>query len=292
MNELVAKYESFSGCPVELTAQMVRNQCVSGGGKVTDAEVSTFIRTCQAKKLDPFENGEVYLIKYGSAPAQMVVGYMYFMRRAEKFPDYRGHKAGVTVIRKLDGKTEVIQKEGSCVIAAAGETLIGGWCRVYRERSGGYIDETFAEVALSEYSSGKSSWKDKPATMIVKVAKSQAFRAAYPNEYSGLYTKDEMVAAGAVSETARNDSDYVVVDSNPVDETISIEQRRNLFRVAKEVFGDECNDKLREILDSYGIKDTASMSAVIYEDIIDKMRLIGDESVIDVELEDDSEVTE
>ena len=56
-------------------AATVRNTLTRGNGNVSDQEVAMFLRTCQAKKLDPLENGEVYLIKYDDkAPAQLVVG--------------------------------------------------------------------------------------------------------------------------------------------------------------------------------------------------------------------------
>ena len=98
-NELMTvEFESLSGITVKLDAATVRNTLTRGNGKVTDQEASMFIRTCQAKKLDPFENGEVFLIKYSdNAPASLVVGYFAYIRRADKFPDYRGFKAGICV---------------------------------------------------------------------------------------------------------------------------------------------------------------------------------------------------
>lgn len=195
-NELsMVTYESLSGIMVKLDADTVRNQIARGNGKITDQEVAFFLRTCQAKKLDPLENGEVYLVKYDDkAPAQTVVGYHAYLRRAERFPEYRGYKAGVVVMRN----DNVVYKEGAAVYRQIGEELIGGWCRVFREMPNGRIDETYAEVSLDEYSTGKSNWAAKPGTMIRKVAISQAVRGAFPNEYEGLYTADEMIASGAV----------------------------------------------------------------------------------------------
>ena len=101
-NLTVAKYESLSGIAVELTADTVRQYLCRGNGKITEQEVAFFIRTCQAKQLDPLENGEVYLIKYDDkAPAQIVVGKHAYLRRADKNPEYRGKKSGI-------GKTKTI----------------------------------------------------------------------------------------------------------------------------------------------------------------------------------------
>ena len=194
---MAVEFKSLSGLDVKLDAETVKNTLTRGNGKVTDQEVMMFLRTCQAKQLDPFENGEVYLIKYDDkAPAQLVVGCHAYVRRADHFPDYRGCKHGITVVRRSpNGEVTVVQKEGSCVYKALGEELIGGWCKVYRERRAGQVDEYFVEVSLEEYNSGKSNWAAKPATMIQKVAKSQAFRAAFPNEYEGIYTVDEIAGA-------------------------------------------------------------------------------------------------
>ena len=91
------EFESLSGIMVKLDAATVRNTLTRGNGEVTDQEVAMFLRTCQAKRLDPLENGEVYLIKYDNkAPANLVVGYFAYIRRADHFPDYRGFKAGIT----------------------------------------------------------------------------------------------------------------------------------------------------------------------------------------------------
>ena len=75
-NELkMVEYQSISGIPVKLDADTVIQYCARGNGNITPQEVALFLRTCQAKRLDPLENGEVYLIKYDNTkPAQIVVG--------------------------------------------------------------------------------------------------------------------------------------------------------------------------------------------------------------------------
>lgn len=245
------KFESLSGIAVSLDAATVRNTLTRGNGKVSDQEVAMFLRTCQAKRLDPLENGEVYLIKYDDkSPANMVVGYFAYIRRADHFPDYRGFKAGITVIRGPRDNPTIVQKEGACVYKALGEQLIGGWCRVYRERSNGNTEETFMEVPLEEYSTGKSNWSAKPATMIRKVAISQAFRAAFPNEYEGLYTVDEMQASGALPDNV-NVVDGEIVDI-PEDPIATKQQWQALFKMANEHLGQNANGVIKALLAEQG----------------------------------------
>lgn len=290
------QFESISGLTVKLDAETVRNTLTRGNGKVTDQEVAMFLRTCQAKKLDPLENGEVYLIKYDDkAPAQLVVGYYAYIRRADAFPEYHGFKAGITVIR--GNNPEPIQKEGSCVYKALKEQLIGGWCRVYRSRNG-REEEHFAEVELDEYSTGKSNWNAKPATMIRKVAISQAFRAAFPNEYEGLYTIDEMQASGAIPEKYQVIEDTgEVIDLEPApdenDPPITKEQRQALFKIANQYLGPDANEVLKALCAEEHCESTHGMPSSIYHKIMEKlMALVKEKRESEVPAEEQPQPTE
>ena len=48
------------------------------------------------------------------------------------------------------------------------------------------------KVSFSEYNTGKSLWRDKPAVMIRKVAIVSAIREVYPDLISGAYTEEEL----------------------------------------------------------------------------------------------------
>lgn len=277
-NELQkVQFESMSGIMVTLDEETVIKFCTRGNGRITPQEVALFLRTCQAKKLDPLENGEVYLIKYDDkAPAQIVVGKHAYLRRADRNPDYRGKKSGITVVRG----NQVIQKEGCCLYEVLGEVLIGGWCRVSRLRHGTQIvEETFKEVALSEYSSGQANWRSKPGTMIEKVAISQCLRESFPNDYEGLYSEDEMIASGAIPV-----DDYHVIDggeeNNPPaeDPVITQEQRKELFRYARDQIGqDAVNDVVKEVLSEFELSGTAAMTVSVYEKVMARLMEIGQE---------------
>ena len=288
-NELMAvEFESLSGIQVKIDAQTVRNTLTRGNGKVSDQEVAFFLRTCQAKKLDPLENGEVWLIKYDDkTPAQMVVGYFAYIRRADKFPDYRGFKAGITVAQRKNGDVvSVSQKEGACVYKVLGEELIGGWCRVFRQRENGSIEETYMEVPIDEYSTGKSNWNAKPATMIRKVAVSQAFRAAFPNEYEGLYTADEMMASGAIPVV--DESTGEIISEIKDDPIISQEQRQTLFNTAREHFGKtEANEVIRSLIDAEGYNSTTNLPSSVYgrvyANLLKAIKQKEEDTIIDAE---------
>ena len=84
---------------------------------------------------------------------------------------------------------EVVKKKGSAVYKMIGEQLIGGWAEV------AFTDgkkPAYVELALSDYSTGKSNWAKMPGVMIEKCAKAGAWRLAYPDEFGGMYTGEEM----------------------------------------------------------------------------------------------------
>jgi phage recombination protein Bet len=154
----------------------------------TQQEIYMFLQLCKAQNLNPFLR-EAYLIKYGTAPATQVIGKDTFLKRARSITAYRGFKAGVTVI----SNKSVVYREGGIIIP--GEELIGGWAEVYRSDTD---VPNRSEVAFSEYVAKKSDgtinqqWTNKPATMIRKVAVAQAHREAFPDQFEGMYSPEEM----------------------------------------------------------------------------------------------------
>ena len=272
MNNALQKitYETSLGT-VELDFQTVKGVLVRGqADKITDQGVILFMKTCQAQKLNPFAQGEAYLIKFGNEPAQMVVGKDAYMRRAEENPAYRGHKSGIVVLRG----DQVIQKEGTCLYP--GESLLGGWCRVHRVRNGGGDEEVFREVSLKEYDKGQANWKSKPCTMIEKVAVSQALRAAFPRDYEGMYTAEE------VSSQGYTDDDYSKLGSTEDDGTIDMtpisqEQRKALFRMVHEKLGKESGNALiQAVLTEFGLESTNGMATSTYKKVLARIMEVLD----------------
>lgn len=178
-----------------LTADTVKNYLVNGGGNVSDQEVLMFIELCKAQGLNPFVR-DAYLIKYKSknpqfdTPATTIVGKDFFIKKANENPTFEGMKAGIVVV---DKENQIHEREGS--LKLPGETIVGGWCEVYRSDR---KVPTKAIVAYEEYVQKKgngevnSMWTSKPGTMIRKVAQSQALREAFPNELRGLYQQEEI----------------------------------------------------------------------------------------------------
>ena len=186
MSSEIVRYQADNGQDVEVTEQDVRDLMAANGnatGNVTSQEIKAYMRLCQAQRLNPFTK-DAYIVKYGSSPATVIAGKETFTKRAQRNPRFRGYTAGITVIGTDGG---LHRREGSMLLA--GETIIGGWCRVCIE---GYDAPMYDEVSFAEYNTGKSNWVKIPATMIRKVAICHALREAFPEDLGGLYGSEEI----------------------------------------------------------------------------------------------------
>ena len=182
------KYDS-NGTEVTLSPAIIKKYLVNGQGNVTDQEVVMFLNLCKAQRLNPFLR-EAYLIKYGSQPATIVTGKEVFTKRARRNKDYAGQQAGI-IVQKEDGSIE--QRIGT--LRLDGEEIVGGWAKIFIK---GYDVPIEITVSYWEYVGTKSNgeitsqWAKKPATMIRKVALVQALREAFPEDFQGMYSAEEM----------------------------------------------------------------------------------------------------
>ena len=285
-NALSVSYEVL-GTRVELDLNFVKRYLVRGqADRVTDQELVFFMNTCKMQKLNPLASGEVYCIKFGSEPAQMVIGKDAYLRRAFSNPDYLYKEDGITVQRG----NEIIQKEGCCLYP--GEKLIGGWCKVHFMRNS-KERTAYKEVSLEEYNKGQANWKTKPATMIDKVAVSQCVRDAFPKDYEGLYSEDEMVASGAIPvnfrevKTAEGNESSAAVETVDEDPIISQEQRQAFFKAARTQFGkDEGNEVVKSIIEEMGLESTTNMRESQYIEATEKLMDLVTKKKVAAEVED------
>lgn len=176
-------YSLGNGELIVLNEQVIRN-LTNNNEKITQGEIQLFIEMCKYQHLNPLIK-EAYLIKIDpTKPAQQVVALGAFMRIADENPSYEGIEDGVIVQTK---NGEIIDRVG-CV-KYNGETLIGGWAKVYRsDRKIPFI----SRVDLKEYSKGQATWNQLPMVMINKVGKVSALRKAFPQAFNGMYVAEEI----------------------------------------------------------------------------------------------------
>lgn len=248
--EVMTTYTSRSGQLIELSKEMVFHILGKGNEKIDELDLRCYIALCQELRLNPFVPGEVHLIKYDSSkPAQIVVGKQAFIRIAEDNPNYVKRESGVTI---LNCEKKIEHRIGSAIYPPLEEVLLGGWCTVWYKRDGlDSIETRTQRVALQEYDTHKSLWSSKPGTMIEKVAVVQCLREAFPNDYKGAYSEDEISPTSGPQEP--------FAPQAPVDPVVTQAQRKEMFEFAKQVFGEQANEELKKILSQFGHTSTEKL---------------------------------
>lgn len=169
------------GDAITITSEDVRMHiCPQADAK----EVAYFMELCRAQRLNPFLN-EAYLVKFQGKPAQIMVAHKALVKRAEAHPKYDGMEHGVVVLRN----GEIHHEQRGAYYPEAGETLIGGWAKVYRKDRRVPI---YAERSFQSMNKGQANWKSMPDVMIDKCAQAAALREAFPDELRGMYVTEEM----------------------------------------------------------------------------------------------------
>lgn len=214
--------------------ELIKKQICPAG--ITDDEFAVFLEKCRRSGLDPLM-GECFCVprkvsvKYpdpkgtidrGTGLVMMLTRNVeqHVFQAAEQGMEVRAHRSGdflgIRAAAIYEGDHCAIDfAEGRVVhrtnAAAPRGKLIGAWAIASRR---GVPIQPVAHVLFSEYNQGMSVWVGKPETMIVKVARSQALRLAFPAEFAGVYTAAEMgsmlndetrEATGAQAEKAIND---------------------------------------------------------------------------------------
>ena len=163
------------------------------GQELTQSQAQSFIELCTALQLNPFKR-EVYAVTYqdyktGVQNVSIITGYEVYLKRAER-------------TGKLNGVKVRFQPEGrdmKCIV------------EIYRKD---WEMPFVHEVYMSEYNTHKALWATKPKTMLRKVAMSQAYRMAFPDELGGMpYTQDELdidVQTKVINDG--NGNEYEIVD--------------------------------------------------------------------------------
>lgn len=207
----------------------------------TDDELELFFYRCKELQLNPLMPGQVYFLKFGSAPGTIVIGLDGFRSRAQRTGKLVGIKRGV--VRDSSGK------------------CIGAWADVYRRD---WDHPAHEEVALSEYfDQRKPIWKNMPETMIKKVAEVAALRMAFPEELGGVYSEEEMHQADK-SPSVKN------VESEIMEQKPSQPQIARMFAIAKNA---EISDEdLRKMIKHPSSKD---LTIKEYNEICEKLTQIA-----------------
>lgn len=174
---------------------------------LTEMEFQFFVGLGKASGLNPFTR-EIWAVKYDkSAPAQIFIGRDGYRKAAQAHSEYDFHQSDAVY---ENDKFEIINGEvkHSYSLTNRGK-LIGAYCIAKRHKSSRPL---YVFVELTEYSTGKSVWRDKPATMIKKVAESQCLRACFQDLLGGTYGEEEMSEVNEYKEESKKTKSNKLMD--------------------------------------------------------------------------------
>lgn len=248
----------------------------------TDDELKLFIHVCNRTGLDPFAR-QVYCIKRNAWNSET-----------------RQNESKMSIQVSIDGMRLVAERSGKY---AGSETFWCGEDGVWRDvwleplppaaaktivyKSGsdrGFVGvarfnayaQTFKDKNTKEEKLG-SMWQKMPDVMIGKCSEALALRKAFPQELSGLYSREEMEQAGGeVVEPVQT------TPSNP--NVISTPQRKRIFAIAKE--HGITTETVKSIVLSHGFESTNDITRDAYEAICDEIKNFGKPIEVDVEVQD------
>ena len=135
--------------------------------EATEQELIMFIYTCRQLNLNPFLK-QIYLVKYKDRPAQMVVSFKEFLKRAHGYPNYRGFTCDVV----MKG-TEIDSAE--CTIYFTDGRVPFVWRSYFKENAKRKIDGGLM-----------ATWASQPTYQIGKCAIKQAHELCFPQLYSDI----------------------------------------------------------------------------------------------------------
>lgn len=147
----------------------------------SDQELMLGLQIAKTFGLNPMKR-EIYFVKYGTEAMQVLTGYEVYLKRAARSGLYQGMKSWT------EGSVEQGNLKGMV------EVYVKGWDKPFCHEAD-YLEY----VQRRKDGSINKFWSSKPKTMIKKVAISQAFRMAFPDEFDGMpYTRDEVIDVEAV----------------------------------------------------------------------------------------------
>jgi len=225
MNEIVKTQKN----EIEITKDDIKKLLCPNA---TDKELAIALNIIKSFGLNPFKR-EVHIIKYGNSPAQIIVGYETYLKRAER-------------TGKLDGwKAEILDNGEKARVTI--------WRKDWKE-------PFIWEVDRAEFDKKQSTWKQMSNFMLKKVCIAQAFRLAFPDELGGMpYTHEEQ----QIIQQSQPQSKIIDIKTEEVEieeakeepKTRNYKFLQEMQKIKKEVG----EDVYYEVLEAYGFKKSSEI---------------------------------
>lgn len=241
--------------------------------KLTEMEFQYFVGLGKAAGLNPFLR-EIWSVKYDErSPAQVFIGRDGYRKAAQAHHEYDYHQCDAVYENDIFEVQDGIVKHAYKLTQRG--VLIGAYCIAKRHKSSRPM---YVFVEVKEYSTGKSVWSQKPATMIKKVAESQCLRACFQDLLGGTYGEEEMpnnqtennvrvIHGGTQTETLKNMLNPTTIDAEVVNiETgdVTLPTNEQAVTADNEPISRENMDKIEILMDEKGFDDARKKKAFDY----------------------------
>lgn len=234
--------------------QVIKDTVAKGA---TNTELALFLAISGRAGLDPFTK-QVHFVKYGNNPGTVVTGIDGYRLIAQRSGEYEGQTPAQWC--GPDGVWVDVWLSDAAPFAAR----VGVWRKGFREPAWGV-------ARFSAYNGPGPMWKKMAAEMLAKCAEALGLRKAFPNELSGLYTREEMAQAEREPSAAA-----VVEEATP--EAAATDWRAEFVGLAREAgyFG---RGALVAAVNACGLgealADTGSLGPDDWEALVTKARMGG-----------------
>ena len=231
--------------------------------KLTEMEFQYFVGLGKAAGLNPFLR-EIWSVKYDErSPAQVFIGRDGYRKAAQAHSEYDYHQCDAVYENDTFTVEDGIVKH-SYKLTQRG-VLIGAYCIAKRHKSSRPM---YVFVEVKEYSTGKSVWGQKPATMIKKVAESQCLRACFQDLLGGTYGEEEMA-------TNQNENNVRVIHGETQTQTL-----KNILNPTT-IDAEVVNIETGEVIEATKEAVIAADNEPISQDNMDKIEILMDEKGFD-----------
>lgn len=166
-----------------------------------DDDLALFLEVCRRTGLDPLLKQAYMIERSANVDGRWVKKYEFQAAEGgmaaivDTFSDFRGMKAAAVFSKdtiEIDESAGVVHHKYN----PAGDRgeLVGAWA--HASRDGRHIPITYLplESRVQKTKDGRPTkfWGTMPAGMIVKCARAEQYRLAYPNVFGGVYIREEM----------------------------------------------------------------------------------------------------
>lgn len=186
MTNEIAKQAQNNSSEIQVMTKAINDYLINvktkSGAKPTETDVSNFINTCIAQKLNPFKK-QAYLTGYdskGGATFTTIIGIDGYRAIAHRTGLYAGGSMKEVEMRHIGGRIP------ESVTFAVKKLVNGTPCEF---EATVYYDEA---VQTSYSGEANAMWSKRPKGQLIKCAEANALRMAFPDELGGMYTDAEI----------------------------------------------------------------------------------------------------